>query len=201
VILTGEDYFSNETDSAESPTLVVDSTPAAGSTQARILFQLLIASARKCIHISTPYFLPASSARRALIDAARELKVEVKILTPGDNNDQPLTRVSSRNLYGPLLEHGISIYEYDPSMIHTKAMMVDELWSVMGSTNLDYPSFSINDEVNLAVLDARLARRIGQDFERDLPQSTEISYKDWRDKRRFRIAERIFLYWSVKSRC
>lgn len=190
-ILTGDDYFSNEGDGAGSPALVVGSTPAAGATQARILFQLLITSARKCIYISTPYFLPAGSARRALIQAARERGIEVKVLTPGDNNDQRLTRASSRELYGSLLKHGIRIFEYNPSMNHTKALMVDDLWSVVGSTNFDYRSFSINDEVNLAVMDAGLTRRIAQDFERDLAQSTEITYQGWREKRRFRIADRI----------
>ncbi len=191
-ILTGGDYFSNESDGAGSPALVVGSTPAAGATQARILFQLLIASARKCIYVSTPYFLPSGSARRALIQAARERNVLVKILTPGDNNDQRLTRAASRNLYGSLLKHGIRIYEYKPSMNHTKALMVDDLWSIVGSTNFDYRSFSINDEVNLAVMDAGLTRRIAQDFERDLSHSTEITFQNWLGKRRFRIADRIF---------
>jgi cardiolipin synthase len=191
-ILTGEDYLTKQSDGTGAPALVIGSTPAAGATQARILFQLLIASARKSIYISTPYFLPAGSARRALIQAARERSVEVKVLTPGDNNDQRLTRASSRELYGSLLKHGIRIFEYNPSMNHTKALMVDGIWSVVGSTNFDYRSFSINDEVNLAVMDAALTRRIAQDFERDLSDSTEISYQQWREKRRFRIADRIF---------
>jgi cardiolipin synthase len=191
-ILTGGDYFSSESDGTGAPALVVGSTPAGGATQARILFTLLIASARKCIYISTPYFLPARSARSALIQAARERNVEIKILTPGDNNDQPLTRAASRNLCGSLLKHGIRIYEYNPSMIHNKALMVDDLWSVVGSTNFDYRSFSINDEVNLAVMDAGLTRRITQDFDRDLSQSTEITYREWREKRRYRIADSIF---------
>jgi cardiolipin synthase len=189
-ILTGEDYFPNNSDGAGAPTLVVGSTPSAGATQARILFQLLIVNARKCIYISTPYFLPSGSARRALIQAARERRVEVKVLTPGDNSDQRLTRASSRNLYGSLLKNGIKIYEYQPSMNHTKALMVDDVWVVVGSTNVDYRSFSINDEVNLAVLDAALTRRVGKDFERDLSQSKEITYDEWRTKRRFRIADR-----------
>jgi cardiolipin synthase len=189
-ILTGKDYFPDSTDGAGAPTLVVGSTPSAGATQARILFQLLIVNACKCIYISTPYFLPSRSARRALIQAARERGVEIKVLTPGDNSDQRLTRASSRNLYGSLLKNGIKIYEYQPSMNHTKALMVDDAWVVVGSTNVDYRSFSINDEVNLAVLDANLTRRVGKDFERDLSQSKEITYDEWREKRRFRLADR-----------
>jgi cardiolipin synthase len=112
------------------------------------------------------------------------------VLTPGDNNDQKITRASSRHLYGSLLKHGIKIYEYQPSMNHTKTLMVDDMWTVVGSTNFDYRSFSINDEVNLAVMDRAFARRLTLDFETDLANSREITYAEWRDKSRFRMAER-----------
>ncbi len=190
-ILTGGEYFELSDESGHSAALVIGSTPAAGATQARILFQLLISCARKCIYLSSPYFLPDRSARRAIIHAARDRHVEVKILTPGDNNDQRLTRASSRHLYGSLLKYGIRIYEYRPSMNHTKAMMVDNCWAVVGSTNFDYRSFAINDEVNIALLDPAVTRRITQDFERDISNSNEITYEGWRSKSRFRMAERV----------
>jgi cardiolipin synthase len=186
------DGFSEDSDSADhSPALVVASTPAAGATQARILFQLLISSARKSINISTPYFLPDRSARRAIIRAARERNVRVKILTAGDKSDQRLTRASSRHLYGSLLKHGVKIYEYRPSMNHTKSMIVDDCWVVVGSTNFDYRSFVINDEVNLALLDPAVSRRVNEDFERDLANSQEITYDDWLNKFRFRLFDRL----------
>ncbi len=191
-ILTGEEYFEFSDATDHTSALIVGSTPAAGATQARILFQLLISSARDCIYISTPYFLPDRSARHAIVRAARQRHVEVKILTPGDNSDQRLTRASSRHLYGSLLKHGIKIYEYQPSMNHTKAMMVDNCWVVAGSTNFDYRSFAINDEVNLALLDSATTRRVVQDFERDLSNSREITYADWQTKARFRLADRLF---------
>jgi len=190
-ILTGEDYFQFPDDRDGKAALVVASTPSAGATQARILFQLLISCARKRIYISSPYFLPDRSARRAIVRAVRERNVEIKILTPGDNNDQRLTRASSRHLYGSLLKYGIKIYEYQPSMNHTKAMMIDDCWVIVGSTNFDYRSFVINDEVNFAALDPAVTRRVAQDFERDISESKEITYEDWRTKRRFRIADHI----------
>ena len=116
----------------------------------------------------------------------------MKVLTPGDNNDQKMTRASSRHLYGSLLKHGIRIYEYLPSMNHTKTLMVDDTWVVVGSTNFDYRSFSINDEANLAVMDRALTRRVARDFERDLAESCEITYDEWLEKSRFRIADRLF---------
>jgi cardiolipin synthase A/B len=115
----------------------------------------------------------------------------VKILTPGDNSDQRLARASSRHLYGSLLKYGIRIYEYKPSMNHTKAMMVDHRWVIVGSTNFDYRSFAINDEVNLALLDPATTRRVIEDFERDLSNSKEITYADWRNKWRFRVTDRL----------
>src|SRR5262249_15035769 len=148
-ILAGNEYFQFMDGSDQSSALVIGSTPAAGSTQARILYQLLITCACERVYISTPYFLPDHSAQKAIIRAVRERHVDVKILTPGDNSDQRLARTSSRHLYGSLLKHGIRIYEYKPSMNHTKALMVDSRWVVVGSTNFDYRSFSINDEVNL----------------------------------------------------
>ena len=190
-ILTGEDYFQFPSRQDGALGLVVSSTPSAGSTSARILFQLLIACARKCIYINTPYFLPDRSARQAIVKAVKERNVEVKIITPGDNSDEKFTRASSRELYGSLLKYGVQIFEYRPSMIHVKALMVDHCWSVVGSTNFDYRSFDINDEVNLAILDENVTRRLAADFENDLSQSKEIKYEEWRRKSRFRIAERL----------
>jgi cardiolipin synthase A/B len=191
-ILTGENQFGFPPCQGGVMGLVVGSTPAAGSTSARILFQLLISSARKCIYMNTPYFLPDRSARAAIIQAARDRNVDVKIITPGDNSDQRLTRASSRELYGTLLKNGVQIFEYKPSMIHVKALMVDDCWSVVGSTNFDYRSFDLNDEVNLAILDTEVSRRLAADFERDLSNSRQISYDEWRRKFRFRLAQRVF---------
>lgn len=190
-ILTEEDCFSFSSGEGASGALVVNSTPAAGSTRARILFQALIAAARRRIYISTPYFLPDRSARQALIEALRERNVEVKILTPGVHSDHAMTRSSSRHLYGSLLKHGAEIYEYEPAMIHVKAMMVDDLWAVVGSTNFDHRSFELNDEVNLAILDPAVAKRLVQDFLHDLTDSVQITYRDWQRKSRFRIYEQL----------
>jgi cardiolipin synthase A/B len=175
----------------------VNSTPAAGSTRARILFQMLIASARKRIYISTPYFLPDRSARQAIIEAVRDRGVQVKILTPGRHSDHTMTRSSSRHLYGALLKRGAEIYEYEPAMIHVKAMMVDDVWAVVGSTNFDHRSFELNDEINLAILDKAVTERRIQDFCNDLSQSSQITYDDWRRKSRFRAYE--WLEWLLEK--
>ena len=195
-ILTGPEHFQFPQKDDGPRGLVVSSTPAAGSTPARILYQMLIASAENQIFISTPYFLPDRSAREAIIDAVRNRGVQVKVLTPGRRSDQMMTRASSRELYGTLLKHGIEIHEYEPAMIHVKAMMVDGCWAVVGSTNFDYRSFDLNDEVNLAILDEEITRRLMQDFEHDLAQSKRITYEVWRRKMRFRLAT---AFWGCSN--
>ncbi|HWQ52313.1 MAG TPA: phospholipase D-like domain-containing protein [Bryobacteraceae bacterium] len=180
-VLTMEDYYPLCESAGESVSLVVNSSPsAARGTRARMLFQTLLAEASRSIHITSPYFLPDRSARAELARAIRERGVEVQIVVPGHHTDHLLTRRSSRRLYGELLLAGARIYEYQPSMIHTKAMIVDSVWSVVGSTNFDNRSFGLNDEVNLAVLDQPLAARLEKDFAQDLADSRQITYDDWR---------------------
>jgi len=169
--------------------MIVNSTPAAGSTRARILFQMLIACARKRVYITTPYFLPDRSARKAVRKAIRERGVDIRILTPGTHSDHMLTRGSSERLYGSLLKAGAKIYEYKPAMIHAKVLIADGVWSVVGSTNFDHRSFELNDEVNLAVRDAAVAARLSEDFEKDLRESREITWEEWRDHRKYRLYE------------
>ncbi len=181
-LLSSFRYYPAETARGSGQAMVINSTPSCGrSTRARMLFQILIATARRRIHISTPYFLPDSGMRRVLVEALRR-GVEVCILVPGKHSDHLLTRRSSRRLYGPLLENGAQIYEYQPSMIHTKLVLVDGVWSVIGSTNFDPRSFGINDEVNVAALDKALAARLEDDFLADLRVSHHITYDEWRKR-------------------
>jgi cardiolipin synthase len=182
-LLTGNEYFCFEKRESDSIALVVDSSVSSGqSTRARMLFQTLLASARERIEITTPYFLPDKGVRRELIRAMRDRGVKVRIVCPGSHNDHLLTRHGSRRLYGSLLRAGAEIYEYTPSMIHTKTLVVDGIWSVVGSTNFDHRSFSINDEVNLATNNRRVAARLREDFARDLAQSRCITYHAWRQR-------------------
>jgi len=181
-VLTGSEYFSSAHANCEGAVLVVNSTPSVGgATRSRILFQILLASARKSIQITTPYFLPDESITKELI-AAVNRGVKVQILLPGKKSDLWLTRNSSRMAYGSLLKAGVSIYEYQPSMIHAKVMLVDGVWGVVGSTNFDNRSFGLNDEVNLAALDENFCERLELDFKNDLTRSECITYERWRHR-------------------
>lgn len=195
-ILIGEDYFptlGKSTSEGQGAVLVVSSSPTTGgSARARILFQLLIASAKKTIHITTPYFLPDASLIRELKRAIHERGVEVKVVVPGRKSDIWLTRTSSRRKYGSLLKEGAKIFEYAPAMIHAKVLLIDGLWGVVGSTNCDYRSFELNDEVNLAAQDADFVQRLASDFARDVANSHEITYKEWRRRSIFERAPELF---------
>lgn len=159
--------------------LVVTSTPSAGrATRARILFQILLASARQSIRISSPYFLPDSSMLLELSAAVRR-GVQVQVIVPGRLNNHPIARRASRRRYGHLLRAGVQLHEYQPAMMHAKIMVVDRVWSVVGSTNFDNRSFGLNDEVNLAVQDPCLAGLLEQAFENDLASSLVVTEGAW----------------------
>ena len=182
-VLTGEEYFPIYEKQSDSLCMVVNSTPSiGGSTRARVLMQLLIGCARKKIYITTPYFLPDRELSDELKRAMRERGVRVKILLPGKKSDHFLTRASGLRKIGGLLKAGAEVYEYLPAMIHAKILMVDGLWTVVGSTNLDHRSFGINDEVNLAACDADFTARLEEDFARDLRDSRQITLERWRHR-------------------
>ena len=180
-VLFGPDHFVRQECERQGDVLIVNSTPSGGgATRARMLFQVLLASATKTIHITTPYFLPDRSVIDELVRAARERNVEVVVLVPGKRSDHMLTRSSSRHAYGKLLKAGASIHEYEPSMIHAKILLIDSIWGVVGSTNFDNRSFGINDEVNLAARDPDFTQRLQQDFAKDLACSRKVTYQEWK---------------------
>jgi cardiolipin synthase len=159
--------------------LVVNSTPsAARATRARMLFQLLLASARKTILINSPYFVPDRSAREELLRAVKR-GVSVTVITPNELNNHPVARLASRRRYGELIAGGVAVHEYQPTMIHAKVLIVDSAWTILGSTNFDNRSFGLNDEVNVALRDESLAARMEADFAADLARSHLIDYETW----------------------
>lgn len=181
-LLVGDAYFPSIQNEHRLVSLVVNSTPTVGgSTRARILFQLLLASAKHSISITTPYFLPDKSLMKELCRSV-ERGLRVRILVPGRKSDHMVTRSTSRAGYGELLKAGAEVYEYQPSMIHAKVLCIDALWVVVGSTNFDNRSFGINDEVNLAVRDSSVALRFEHDMALDLEQSRRVSLEEWKHR-------------------
>lgn len=178
-ILTGAETYKPHVPAGESPAFAIKSSPSDRATASRVLFQTLVEASTRGVRIATPYFLPDRAFRRAFRRTAAR-GVTVAVLVPGANTDQHWVRLASRRMYGALLEAGIRIFEYEPGMIHLKALVADDLWAVIGTTNVDNRSFEHNDEVNVAIRDPAVAARIVADFERDVAHAREVTLDAWR---------------------
>jgi cardiolipin synthase A/B len=178
-ILTGPDYFPGLEPCGETTAFVVKSSPSDRATTSRVTLQLLMEGADETVRLNTPYFLPDRSFRRALVGIAGR-GVKVTVIVPGRHTDQGWVRLASRRMWGELLAAGVRIFEYQPAMMHAKIFIVDDLWTVLGTTNIDNRSFEHNDEDNVAMQDAAVAARLLQDFERDLADSVEVTLDMWR---------------------
>jgi cardiolipin synthase len=180
-ILTGVESYKPGVQAGSCAALAIRSSPADRATASRVLFQMLVEASTASVRIATPYFLPDRAFRRALGRTARR-GVKITVIVPGGHTDQRWVRLASRRMYGGLLTCGIRIFEYQPAMMHVKMLIVDDLWGVIGTTNLDNRSFEHNDEMNVAIRDAGIADRLKQDFERDLSDSREITLRVWHQR-------------------
>jgi cardiolipin synthase A/B len=165
----------------QGPSIQVRSSPTGGSNDLKRLYMLAIASARRTIDITSPYFVTDESTDWSLQDAVKR-GVKIRILVEGDITDAMPVKYASRAAYERLLERGIEIYEYQPTMMHTKAMVVDGIWSMFGSANFDNRSLELNDELNVAVTNRGLAERFLQDMAEDLQVSKRITLEAWRQR-------------------
>ena len=157
------------------------SSPTGGSNDLKRLYLLAIASARRSVDITTPYFVTDESSEWSLQDAVSR-GVKIRILVEGDITDAMPVKYASRNVYERLMSMGIEMYEYQPTMMHTKIVVVDGAWSMFGSANFDNRSLELNDELNVAVSDRDLARRLLDDFEQDLRVSSRLDLARWRQR-------------------
>ena len=179
---------------AEGEALVVRSSPSGGSNDLKRLYLLAIAAAKRSVDITTPYFVTDESTLWSIEDAVKR-GVKIRLLMEGDLTDAMPVKYASRHTYDRLLQQGIELYEYQPTMMHTKTMMVDGIWSIFGSANFDNRSLELNDEMNLAVSSHSLARRFLDDFEADLKVSRRINLEEWR--RRSWLAKTRERFWMT----
>jgi cardiolipin synthase len=177
-ILTSPRHWPALAKAGSAEAMIVKSSPSDRSTASRVVFQMLIEGAVSSIDIQTPYFLPDRSLRRALIRSAQR-GVRVRVVVPGKYADQGLVRLASRRMYRDLLAGGVCLFEYRPAMTHVKALMVDDAWAVIGTTNVDNRSFEHNDEINVAFRETGVTGRLRRDFESDLAASDEITLEEW----------------------
>lgn len=181
VALHSRDYFPPLQQAGEQLSQVFQSSPDEGSESLQLLYLFAMGAARRSIRIASAYFVPDDLTIQTMVEA-RERGVEVEVIVPGPHIDVDIVRSASRDRWGKLLEAGVHIHEFMPSMYHCKAMIIDELWSSVGSANFDSRSFRLNDEANLNVYDRAFALEQVAWYERDRQRSRSITLSDWKDR-------------------
>ena len=178
-LLGGDRYLSNGRPSGQTRAQVIKSSPAGGYDM-YTMYLLAIASARRSVYLTNPYFLPDDRMEEALLAAAAR-GVRVVALTPG-KIDHNVVRAASRRGFGRLLLGGIEIFEYQAALLHAKTMVVDGVWATVGSTNFDNRSFALNDELNVVLYDRAVVERLAAAFEADLGHARRVTYDAWQDR-------------------
>lgn len=181
VVLDGPLYFPPLQPAGNMPAQMFSSSPTGGSESMHLMYLMAITAARNSIDMSASYFVPDDLTMRALTAAAKR-GVKVRIIVPGKEIDAGLVRLASRESWGEMLKAGVEIAEYQPTMYHVKALIVDSLMVSVGSTNFDNRSFSINDEANLNVLDPEFARAQVEVFNADWKLARRMTYEAWQNR-------------------
>lgn len=173
-LLAGDDYLPElEPVTDGAPMQVVVSSAGVGHTNTEAMYFLAIASARRSIRLTTAYFAPRPMFVEALC-AAAERGVDIQVLVPGRHIDKPIVRAAGRVTYQRLLEVGAAVYEYLPTMLHAKTLVIDDCWCSIGSANFDNRSFALNDEATLCVQSTRVAELLNTVFDEDLRNARRI---------------------------
>ncbi len=180
-VLNGAEHFPHVEPQGEQDAHLFISSPAGGSDSMHLMYLLSLAAAVQTIDLTASYFVPDELINKALL-AARARGVRVRILVPGKHIDSDVVRLSSRAGWGPLLQAEVEIFEYEPTMLHAKALIVDRELVSVGSTNFDVRSFRLNDEASLNVYDREFAAHMTEVFEGDLRKATKYPYDRWRQR-------------------
>ncbi len=180
--LVGDEFFPALAETGTSAVAVVPSSPLAAMSGAGRVTSISLAAATKEIWIANSYFLPDEAASGLLVAAAKR-GVDVRVIVPSDEaSDVPATKAGGRSSFGPLLAGGVKIFEYQPTMFHLKTMVVDGIFSTVGSANFDERSFHLNEEINLFVYDGEFAARMKETYARDLSRCRPYTYAMWRER-------------------
>lgn len=177
-VLQGPDYFPAPRRAGSLAVCVFSSAPKQSQFAVELMYHLAIASARESLLIENAYFLPDDVLVDALCAAARR-GVKVRVIMPGEHMDQKAVRRASRKRWPELLEAGVELFEFEPTMIHSKLMIVDGIFTSVGSANFDPRSLRINDEANMNVLDRGFAAEQTRYFLRDLERSERVQPEEF----------------------
>jgi cardiolipin synthase len=160
------------------PYVILSASPSPDLYPDETFLILSLLGARNSIKIETPYFLPDATIRKILVDKARS-GVDVSVLLPNEKTDEKSVRWAGQRIYEELLRGGVKIYEYQPTFTHTKLLLEDGIWSVIGSANMDIRSRRLNDEVVLGVQDKQLAAQLESTYGQDLRKAKRITLDEW----------------------
>jgi len=175
----GEKYFPKIAPAGPTPAHLAYTSPTGSVSSVQVLYYLAIKAARREIIIPNPYLLPDKNAIDALAEAVHR-GVDVKVMVPSTTvTDSPVVQRASHHQFGTLLERGVKVYEYKKTLLHQKIIIVDGVWSCIGSTNFDDRSFQLNDEVSMAVLDQNIAQKLRAAFDDDLHFAEERHFGEW----------------------
>lgn len=177
----GAGAFPSLKPSGESEAHVVSSASGDAVSSVALLYTVAIACARREVIIQNPYFAPDDGVCE-LLGMMVKRGVAVHLMLPGMNTDSPFVRRAGCHLYRDLLRAGVRLYEFEPTLLHQKIVIVDNLWSHVGSTNFDARSLALNEEIGIGMRDAKVARELKAAFEDDLRRSREITLSDWEQR-------------------
>ena len=195
-VLHGDRQFPQIAAGGDKLAQAVSSSRTDQSSIAKLVFYMAIQAARERIWIENAYFVPDRQIREGLVRAAAR-GVDVKVIVPGKYIDVPSVRLASRFHYGELLDGGVQVYEFQPTMMHNKVMVVDSLWASIGSINFVNRSMRKNAEVSVTIYDKAFAAEVERMVERDLGRCEVLSKKAWKSRGLLpRIGELFFWLFS-----
>ena len=181
-ILLGEKFYPVADASGSTiPYVALSTSPSPDLYEAEGFTFLSLLGARRSIHVETPYFLPDATIRKILSEKARA-GLDVTIVLPSRHTDQRSVRWAGQRIFTELLEAGVKIYEYQPTFTHAKLLLIDGVWSVIGTANWDNRSRKINDEVLFGISDPALAEFLEGELSRDIRKSKMIELNTWRNR-------------------
>ena len=180
-VLNGTKYFPALQATGAMDAQLFIASPSGGSESMHLMYLMTIAAAERSIDLEAAYFVPDELIIKALI-AARKRDVRIRVIVPGKHIDSDSVRLASKAHWGELLKEGIEIYEYQPTMMHNKMLIVDGLLVSVGSTNFDVRSFRLNDEASLNVYSRDFAKHMTHVFEKDLKPTVRYSYEMWQKR-------------------
>jgi cardiolipin synthase len=175
------DRFPSQEQPGDSVIQCVRGASEAGMSDVSTLFNALLQLAEKRVRIATAYFVPDGAMNERLC-AAADRGVQVEILLPGPNADKRFVQLAGEASYAELLDHGIHLWQFQPSMLHAKVMTVDGILAMVGSANVNARSTELDEEINLVVLDDDVVATLDEQFDEDLERSDRVEAGDWEDR-------------------